>query len=78
MALVTERRSVKRKIQVVEELNELINQYEIIALAKLYKVRASQIQQLTQKFRKEVLMRAAKNNIIKFAFKKNKKKISNQ
>ena len=64
MAADTERETIKRKAQVVEELGKLVNEYETVAVAQLHKVRAPQLQQLSQKFRKDIGMRVAKNTLI--------------
>ena len=73
LALVAERKTIKRKAQVVEELNRMIDEYDIVAVANLHKARASLLQQLSQKFRKDIRMKVAKNNLIKHALKKNRK-----
>ena len=64
MAAVTEREAIKRKAQVIEELGKLVNEYETVAVAQLHKVRALQLQQLSQKFRKDIGVRVAKNTLI--------------
>lgn len=64
MTAVTERATVKRKAQVIEELDKLVNEYDTVAVAHLHKVRAPQLQQLSQKFRKDICMRVAKNTLI--------------
>lgn len=71
MALVTERKTIKKKAQIVEELNELFNKYDTIAIADLNKVRAAQLQQLAQKFRKDVKMKVVKNSIVPRVLNKN-------
>ncbi len=73
MAQVTERKTIRRKAQIVEELDELISEYNTIAIASLHKVRAAQLQQLSQKLRKDVYMRVAKNNLIERTLQKNLK-----
>ena len=73
MALITDRETIKKKAQKVEDLNELFNKYDTIAIADLYKVRAAQLQNLSQKFRKDVQMMVVKNSIIARALKKNRK-----
>jgi len=64
LAAVTEREAIKRKAQVIEELGKLVNEYETVAVAQLHKVRALQLQQLSQKFRKDIGVRVAKNTLI--------------
>ncbi len=63
MAAVTERATIKRKAQVIEELDKLTNEYDTVAIAHLHKVRAPQLQQLSQKFRKDIRMKVAKNTL---------------
>ena len=74
MALALERESIKRKAQEVDELTKLINDYSVIGIAELYKVRAIQLQELARRFRSKVRMRAAKNILLKMAIRNSKKK----
>ena len=65
-----------KKSKKVDELIELINNYKVIGVANLYKVRSVQQQELTKKFRSEISMRVTKNIVLKRALKKcNKAKI---
>ncbi|MFH0748596.1 MAG: 50S ribosomal protein L10 [Candidatus Bathyarchaeota archaeon] len=73
LALLTERKILKKKAQAVEEINDLFNKYDTIAIADLHKVRAIQLQQLSQKLRKEVQMRVVKNSLIVRVLKKSRK-----
>lgn len=73
MALVTERKTIKKKAQTVEELDGLINEYSTIAIASLHKVRAAQLQQMQQKLRKDIRMRVVKNSLITRTLQKNRK-----
>lgn len=73
MALVVERKTIKRKTQIVKELDELINEYSTITIASLHKVRAPQLQQISQKLRKDVNMRVVKNSLIIRTLQKNRK-----
>lgn len=56
-----------KKIQLVEELTDLLNNYNTIAIVSLYKTRAQQLQQLSRKFRQDICMKVAKNNLFKRA-----------
>lgn len=78
MAAVTERASIKKKMQVIDELDQLVDKYDTVAVAHLTKVRAPQIQQLTQKFRGDVHMRVAKNTLTTRAISKSKKRSINK
>lgn len=71
--MVAERGTIKRKARIVEEFDELIDGYNTIAIANLHKVRAAQLQQLSQKFRRDIRMRMAKNTLITRALRKNRK-----
>lgn len=73
MAVIAERATIKRKAQVIEELDKLVNEYDTVAIAHLHKVRAPQLQQLSQKFRKDVRMRVAKNTLIVRALTKSRR-----
>jgi large subunit ribosomal protein L10 len=73
LTLVTERKTIKKKAQTVEELNGLINEYSTVAIASLHKVRSAQLQQMQQKLRKDVKMRVVKNSLITRTLQKNRK-----
>ena len=73
MTIAVERETVKKKAQKVEELNELFNKYWTIAIADLYKVRATQLQQLAKTLRKDVCMKVMKNRLITRALKQSGK-----
>ncbi|MFH0896655.1 MAG: 50S ribosomal protein L10 [Candidatus Bathyarchaeota archaeon] len=73
MNLVVERESIERKAQIVEELDGVINEYSTIAIVSLHKVRAAQLQQISQKLRKDVHIRVVKNSLIKRTLQKNRK-----
>ena len=74
MTTLLKRNSVKKKEKIVEDLDGQINKYNTIAIVSLNKVRAIQLQQLSQKFRNEVQMKVVKNNLIERAFQRNQKK----
>lgn len=60
----------KKKRLMYRELQELPKQYNVIALSKMTKVRASQLMLLRKKFRKEIKIRIIKNQVAKKAFEK--------
>jgi len=70
MVLALKRGVIERKTREIDELVELINKYEALGVANLYKVRSKQLQELTKRFRPEVYMRVSKNVLIKRALKK--------
>ncbi|MEM1538908.1 MAG: 50S ribosomal protein L10 [Candidatus Bathyarchaeia archaeon] len=59
-----------KKIKEVEEIKELINQYRVIGVASLQKVRASQLQELKKKLAADVHMRVIKNTLMEKAIEK--------
>ncbi|MCS7096227.1 MAG: 50S ribosomal protein L10 [Candidatus Bathyarchaeota archaeon] len=54
----------------VEEILKLLSSYKVIGIASLYKVRATQLQELKKKLASDVYMRVVKNTLIKKAFQK--------
>jgi large subunit ribosomal protein L10 len=58
------------KMLVVEELAELLKKYRVIAVCNLAKVRTIQLQELRVKFRGDILLKVAKNNLVKLAIDK--------
>lgn len=73
MAQVLERASIKRKAQRVEDLSNLINEYNVVAFASLNKVRAAQLQELAKRFRSEIFMKVSKNILVKRALEQSDK-----
>jgi large subunit ribosomal protein L10 len=73
VAQVLERASIKRKAQRVEDLSNLINEYNVVAFASLNKVRAAQLQELAKRFRSEIFMKVSKNILVKRALEQNDK-----
>lgn len=61
------RQVAPEKIQEVEELKGLINQYKVVGVASLQKVRAAQLQELRKKLEDSAHIRVTKNTIIKRA-----------
>ena len=74
MAQALERRSIQRKARDVEQLADLIDAYNVIAFASLYKVRAIQLQELAKRFRSNLLMKVTKNILVKRALERSAKK----
>ncbi len=62
--MMLQRQVLIRKAQQVEEAKKLIQQYKVIGIASLHKVRANQLQELKKKLRGEVYMRVIKNTIM--------------
>jgi large subunit ribosomal protein L10 len=60
----------KKKRLMYQELQELPKQYNVIALSKMTKVRASQLMPLRKKFRDEIKIRIIKNQVARRAFEK--------
>lgn len=63
-----------KKLKEVEEIEALINQYKVIGIASLQKVRASQLQELKKKLAADVYMRVIKNTLMEKAIKNCKKR----
>jgi large subunit ribosomal protein L10 len=74
MAQALERSTIRRKARDVEQLTDLIDAYNVIAFASLYKVRAIQLQELAKRFRSNLLMKVTKNVLVKRALEKSAKK----
>jgi len=73
VAQLLERASIKRKAQRVDDLSNLINEYNVVAFASLNKVRAAQLQELTKRFRSEIFMKVSKNILVKRALEQSDK-----
>lgn len=65
---------LQQKIKEVEEITQLINQYKIIGIASLQKVRAAQLQEFKKNLADKVFMRVIKNRLIKLAIENCKEK----
>lgn len=61
------------KTKTVKELKKLLNEYPIVALLNLENLPAKQLQVMKGKLRKDALIRMAKKNLIKEAFKESGK-----
>jgi large subunit ribosomal protein L10 len=58
---------LQKKIKEVDEITQLINQYKIIGIAGLQKVRAAQLQEFKKNLADKVFMRVIKNRLVKLA-----------
>ena len=66
----------KKKRVMYQELQELPTQYNVIALSKMTKVRATQLMAIRKKFRKDIKIRIIKNKVAMRAFEKIQGKVS--
>lgn len=62
-----ERQVLQQKAKEIEEVRNTLQQYKVIALASLEKVRAPQLQQLRKKLERDAFLRVTKNTLIKRA-----------
>jgi len=60
----------KKKRLLYQELQELPGTYDVIALSKMSKVRATQLMTIRKKFRNEIKIRVIKNRVAQRAFEK--------
>jgi large subunit ribosomal protein L10 len=60
----------KKKRILYQELQELPGTYDVIALSKMSKVRATQLMTIRKKFRNEIKIRVIKNRVAQRAFEK--------
>jgi len=60
----------KKKRLLYQEMQELPGTYDVIALSKMSKVRATQLMTIRKKFRNEIKIRVIKNRIAQRAFEK--------
>ena len=60
----------KKKRMLYQELQELPGTYDVIALSKMSKVRATQLMTIRKKFRGEIKIRVIKNRVAQRAFEK--------
>ncbi|MEM2921213.1 MAG: 50S ribosomal protein L10 [Candidatus Bathyarchaeia archaeon] len=73
MSTMMERPSRIQKAEEVRKLTDLIERFNVLGIANLQKVRAMQLQELSKKFRGQVLMKVAKNTILRRALEASKK-----
>jgi len=72
---MTEQRQIlQEKAKEIEEIENVIQQYKVIALASLYKVRAAQLQELRKKLQKDTYLRVIKNSLMKRVIMQSKNK----
>ncbi len=72
---MTEQRQIlQQKAKEVEEIENVIRQYKVIALADLQKVRAAQLQELRKKLQNDAHLRVVKNTLVKRALDESKNK----
>ncbi|MCW3981026.1 MAG: 50S ribosomal protein L10 [Candidatus Bathyarchaeota archaeon] len=62
-----QRQVLQQKAREIEEVGNTLQQYKVVALASLKKVRAPQLQQLRKKLEKDAFLRVIKNTLIKRA-----------
>ncbi len=62
-----QRQVLQEKTEEVEEIKDIIQKYEIVALADLRKVRAAQLQELRKKLQSDAYLRVIKNTLMKRA-----------
>lgn len=60
----------KKKRMLYQELQELPGTYDVIALSKMSKVRATQLMTIRKKFRNDIKIRVIKNRVAQRAFEK--------
>jgi large subunit ribosomal protein L10 len=67
----TQRKNYPKKKRILyQELQELPGTYDVIALSKMSKVRATQLMTIRKKFRNEIKIRVIKNRVAQRAFEK--------
>lgn len=72
---MTEQRQIlQEKAKEIAEIRGIIQQYKIVALASLQKVRAPQLQTLRKKLKNDAYLRVIKNTLMKRAIKQPKDK----
>jgi len=67
-----QRQVLREKAENVKEIRELMQKYESIGIASLYKVRASQLQELRRKLEKNAYLRVIKNSLMERAISDSK------
>src|SRR3989442_589669 len=60
----------KRKRLMYQDLQELVKHYNVIALSKITKVRATQLMTIRRKFRNDIKILIIKNKVAQRAFEK--------
>ncbi len=64
---MSQRQATQMKAAEVEEIRSLIQQYDVVGVASLEKVRATQLQELRRTLRDNVHLRVVKNTLVKRA-----------
>jgi large subunit ribosomal protein L10 len=67
-----QRQAVQEKAENVKEIREIIQKYESMGIASLYKVRASQLQELRRKLQNSAYLRVIKNSLMERAISDSK------
>lgn len=60
----------KGKLELYQQMLELPKSYNVIALSKVNKVRATQLMKIRKKFHKEIIIKVIKNRVTQRAFEK--------
>lgn len=72
---MTEQRQIlQEKAKEIEEIENIMQQYKVVALASLHKVRAAQLQELRKKLQNDAYLRVIKNTLMRRAITKSKNK----
>ena len=72
---MSQRQTVQVKAEEVEEIKSLIRQYDVVGVASLEKVRATQLQELRRKLKDSAHLRVIKNTLIKRAIAQCREKL---
>jgi large subunit ribosomal protein L10 len=72
---MTEQRLImQEKAKQIEEIKKIMQQYKVIALANLHKVRAAQLQELRKKLQNDAYLQVIKNTLMKRVIAQSKDK----
>jgi len=70
LSLVMQRKPKELKAEQVKLVEDMINKYNVICIAELWKVRAVQLQDLRKKFRNSMSIKVLKNSSVKLVIEK--------
>jgi len=70
LTITIQRKAKDLKVEQVKLVEDLINKYNVICVAELWKVRAMQLQELRKKLRKDVHIKVLKKSMFKIAVEK--------
>jgi len=70
LSLIIQRKPKELKAEQVKLVEDMINKYNVICIAELWKVRAVQLQDLRKKFRNSVCIKVLKNSSVKLVIEK--------